>query len=89
VLLVLNQEQAQADLDAEVLHCPGCGGQLRPWGFARSRSLRLPGGARTLLRPRRTRCASCTATHVLLLMALTESPQRCSVKFTRLRGVSL
>ena len=66
MLLVLNQEQAQSDLDAEVLHCLGCGGQLRPWGFARSRSLRLSGGARTLLRPRRTRCASCTGTHVLL-----------------------
>jgi hypothetical protein len=66
VLLVLNQERAQADLDAAALRCPGCAGQLRSWGFARSRSLRLSCGARTWLRPRRTRCASCAATHVLL-----------------------
>jgi hypothetical protein len=45
--------------------CPGCGGGLRPWGFARRRVLRERGGVRWL-RPRRSRCRWCLVTHVLL-----------------------
>jgi hypothetical protein len=44
------------------LACPGCGGSLGPWGWARVRVLR--GGA--AVRPRRSRCRSCGQSHVLL-----------------------
>ena len=47
------------------LECPGCGGVLARWGWARTRVLR---GGRGLvrLRPRRARCGGCGGTHVLL-----------------------
>ncbi|MGH7080645.1 MAG: DUF6431 domain-containing protein [Acetobacteraceae bacterium] len=45
--------------------CPCCCGRLRPWGFARRRRLRDRGGE-VEVRPRRSRCASCLVTHVLL-----------------------
>src|SRR5450759_3851540 len=64
VILVL--DQAQADLGGSELRCPDCPGQLRRWGFARTRSLRCSGGGRVSLRPRRVRCADCRVTHVLL-----------------------
>lgn len=66
MIVVLDEARAQADVAGSVLRCPGCAGRLRRWGFARPRSLRAPGGGRVLLRPRRVRCTSCTATHVLL-----------------------
>jgi hypothetical protein len=66
VIVVLDEARAQADLAGSVLRCPGLAGRLRRWGFARSRSLRAPGGVRIWLRPRRVRCTSCTVTHVLL-----------------------
>ncbi len=52
-------------LSAGGLVCPGCAGVLRGWGYARPRVLRgLDGLVRT--RPRRSRCAGCGVTHVLL-----------------------
>jgi Homeodomain-like domain len=48
------------------LACPGCGGVLGPWGSARSRWRRGRGGVHLRLRPRRSRCRACRATHVLL-----------------------
>lgn len=48
------------------LACPGCGGVLGPWGWARGRWLRGRGGVHQRLRPRRGRCRACRATHVLL-----------------------
>lgn len=48
------------------LHCPGCGGVLARWGWARERVLRGAGAGRVRLRPRRARCRGCAATHVLL-----------------------
>lgn len=48
------------------LACPGCGGRLRRWGYARSRVVRDGGDVRWRLRPRRARCAGCGGTHVLL-----------------------
>ncbi len=66
MIVVLDQAQAQRDLAAAVLRCPGCAGSLRQWGFARARSLRLSCGGRTSLRPRRVRCSACAVTHVLL-----------------------
>ena len=67
---IVDREQAEAELAAGELACPGCKGQLRRWGHARARDVRDQ-EARTLhLRPRRTRCRSCGATHVLLLTAV-------------------
>jgi hypothetical protein len=65
VIVVLDPQRAQADLTAALLRCPGCTGPLRPWGFARARSLRSACGTATL-RPRRARCSGCAVTHVLL-----------------------
>jgi hypothetical protein len=48
------------------LDCPACRGMLRPWGRARSRVVRSPGGSGITVRPRRARCSGCGATHVLL-----------------------
>ena len=56
MIVVLDEAEAQADVAGLVLRCPGCSGQLRCWGFARTRSLRSSGGGRVSLRPRRVRC---------------------------------
>jgi hypothetical protein len=47
------------------LRCPGCAGQLRPWGHARARGVR-DRGVTVTLRPRRSSCSGCGRTHVLL-----------------------
>lgn len=49
------------------LLCPDCSGRLRPWGFARERTIRegVP-VVNSRLIPRRGRCRGCGATHVLL-----------------------
>lgn len=51
------------------LRCPDCAGELRPWGHARVRGVReaatSTAGVRRV-RPRRSWCAGCRATHVLL-----------------------
>src|SRR6266567_1407884 len=47
------------------LGCPGCGGALGPWGWARARVLR-GGSALVVVRPRRSRCRLCGESHVLL-----------------------
>lgn len=54
----------EAALAAGDLACPGCSGPLSPWGFARSREVRLRDGVRCV-RPRRARCGACETTHVL------------------------
>lgn len=48
-----------------LLLCPGCEQVLRPWGWARSRSVREVAEV-VVVRPRRSMCASCSSTHVLL-----------------------
>jgi len=55
----------EADLVAGRLVCPDCGARLAPWGNGRDRELRSRAGDR-LFRPRRSICAGCGATHVLL-----------------------
>lgn len=57
--------EVEAQLRGGGLRCPGCEGELRPWGSARRRLLR---GLREVcpIRPRRSRCRGCGATHVLL-----------------------
>lgn len=45
--------------------CPGCGGRLAPWGWARHRVVRDANASQRRC-PRRSRCAGCGVTHVLL-----------------------
>lgn len=47
------------------LRCPGCAGELRPWGHARERGVRGETSVVTV-RPRRSSCSRCRCTHVLL-----------------------
>ena len=60
-----NAVEVEGRLAGGELECPGCGGVLARWGWARTRVLR---GGRGLvrLRPRRARCGGCGGTHVLL-----------------------
>jgi hypothetical protein len=53
-------------LAAGRLRCPSCAGRLAGWGHARERVVRGEGGIGWRLRPRRSRCAECGVTHVLL-----------------------
>jgi transposase-like protein len=62
----------ERDLAEGRLHCPQCKSRLAPWGWARRRAVRRRGAERPV-RPRRTRCRSCRATHVLL-------PVRCLLR---------
>jgi hypothetical protein len=55
----------EADLVSGRIDCPTCGGQLSPFGSARSRVVRMMHEVRTL-KPRRALCHACTATTVLL-----------------------
>jgi Domain of unknown function (DUF6431) len=67
MLLCADAEAASAALASGALACPSCGtGRLRPWGHAREREIRMGGGQRERLRPRRGLCRSCRATHILL-----------------------
>jgi transposase-like protein len=63
---IVDLARAETDLAAGGLTCPGCGGTLRRWGHARARRVRDHASTTVTLRPRRTRCAACGATHVLL-----------------------
>ena len=60
-----NAVEVEGRLAGGELECPGCGGVLARWGWARTRVLR---GGRGLvrLRPRRAGCGGCGGTHVLL-----------------------
>jgi Domain of unknown function (DUF6431) len=64
LLTMVSDEQLEADLAAGAAGCPGCGGRLLRWGFARSRELRMRDGVRSVT-PRRASCQGCGATHVL------------------------
>jgi hypothetical protein len=67
MLLCADAEAASAALTSGALGCPSCGtGRLRPWGHGREREIRMAGGRRERLRPRRGLCRSCRATHILL-----------------------
>jgi hypothetical protein len=48
------------------LCCPGCGGRLAGWGYARLRVVFGVGRVVRVVRPRRSRCTACGVTHVLL-----------------------
>ena len=63
--MTADPELVEADLAAGRLCCPGCGGPLARWGFAREREVRMLDGVRSI-RPRRACCRRCETTHVLL-----------------------
>jgi hypothetical protein len=67
VVLAVRDDPAwvEAELAAGRLSCPACGGALGPWGWARPRRLRTLAGSRWV-RPRRSCCRACRATHVLV-----------------------
>jgi hypothetical protein len=62
--IAITPERVEAALAAGELACPTCSGPLSPWGFARSRDVRLAHDVRPLT-PRRARCVGCETTHVL------------------------
>jgi hypothetical protein len=64
VIVVLDEAQAGADLEAGWLECH-CGGRLRPWGHAAPRVLRHRGGGESRRRWRRGRCDACGGTHIV------------------------
>lgn len=67
MLIVLDPAGAEGDWRLRRSRVPRVPrGRLRPWGYARTRVLRGLHGARRSVRPRRTRCRDCAATHVLL-----------------------
>jgi hypothetical protein len=58
--------RVESQLSAGTLTCPSCdGGVLAPWAWARERWVGR-GRGRERVRPRRGRCRTCGATHVLL-----------------------
>lgn len=66
-LLIVGTDPLEVDklLIGGELRCPGCAGQLRPWGHARERGVRDE-VAVVRVRPRRSACSRCRCTHVLV-----------------------
>lgn len=62
--IAITLERVEAALAAGQLACPDCSEPLSPWGYARSREVRLLHETRSVT-PRRARCAPCETTHVL------------------------
>ncbi|MGH9057913.1 MAG: helix-turn-helix domain-containing protein [Acidimicrobiales bacterium] len=60
-----DEASVEQRLRAGQIACQDCGGELRPWGFARWRKLRKKAQA-VAVHPRRSRCRRCGLTHVLL-----------------------
>jgi Homeodomain-like domain len=67
-VLTVNGDRAvvERQLAGGELSCPLCGGVLGGWGNAAERRVRVADGGDVRLRPRRSRCRGCGATHVLL-----------------------
>ncbi|MGH3263577.1 MAG: hypothetical protein ACRDNS_16465 [Trebonia sp.] len=70
-MLMVGTDRFEVDrqLSGGQLRCPGCAGELRPWGHARSRGVRDTQLVVTV-RPRRSACSGCRRTHVLLPASL-------------------
>jgi uncharacterized protein DUF6431 len=66
VIVVACLQRAESSLRDGDMRCPHCRGRLRPYGHARTRTVRGLGSARLRVTPRRARCADCRATQVLL-----------------------
>jgi hypothetical protein len=60
------RDVVERQLGGGELSCPSCGGVLGGWGNAVTRPVRVLEGDDVLVRPRRSRCRGCGATHVLL-----------------------
>jgi hypothetical protein len=74
-------------LKAGEIGCGECGGELRPWGYARERKLR-DRGEQVVVRPRRGYCRKCLRTHVLLpRLALVRRMDVVEVIGEALRGI--
>jgi hypothetical protein len=67
-VLTVNGDRAvvERQLAGGELACPWCGGVLGGWGNAAERRVRVLEGEDVRLRPLRSRCRGCRATHVLL-----------------------
>lgn len=70
MLVVTDPARAEQALRDGKITCPGCSGALRPFGHARTRTVRGLGAERLTVTPRRARCPECETTHVLLPTAL-------------------
>lgn len=66
-MLIVADDHARSERELAngELACPECEAELRPWGHARPRWLRIRGGRRLIV-PRRACCRGCRRTHVLL-----------------------
>jgi hypothetical protein len=65
MITVIDAEAALRAAAAGKLTCPDCGGKLRRWSNARTRTVRLLQGLRATLTPPRLRCRACGRTHVV------------------------
>ena len=67
-MLTVGNDAARVEqmLEEGSLGCPGCGGRLARWGYARERTVFGPVREGWVVRPRRSRCTGCLVTHVLL-----------------------
>lgn len=71
VIVARTTELAEQLLCDGELRCPRCTtGQLVAWGYSRRRIVRDLDGTTVTVRPRRTRCRSCSSTHVVMPAAL-------------------
>lgn len=71
MIVIAGSSWAENKLRSGALSCPSCAGMLRPYGHARTRTVRGLGTATFTARPRRARCADCRATQVLLPAQMT------------------
>lgn len=80
-MLMVETDPLEVDalLTGGALRCPDCAGELRPWGHARQRGVRVEDGT-VRCRPRRSSCSACRRTHVLL---------PCSTLVRRADGVAV
>lgn len=65
LIVATDPDVSEAELLNGELFCPSCSGVLRPWGYARFRTVRMVDGTTTVC-PRRSRCGDCSKTSVLL-----------------------
>lgn len=63
---VFDTAAARQALTRRQLRCPDCAEPLRPWGRARTRTVRDCDGQRLTAHPDRARCTGCGGTHVVL-----------------------
>ena len=70
LVVTTNAREVEAQLTAGRLGCPTCGGRLSPWGFTGWRTVRARDHVRRV-RLRRSACAGCGSTHVLMPASLT------------------